>query len=295
MDGKGRWIFYGWVALLGACASVQTAIEKGNYREVLEKTQRIGQAVVETERPFTPQEEDAIGQMVALEILSRYPLVEDESLQLYVNSILQVVSRVSDRPVVYGGYTAGVVASSVPNAYSAPGGYIFLTQGLLNSIENEDELAAAVAHEVAHVVLRHGLASVKRAQRAKLIGSLVQEAASEEDRWKTYAQALGSVVQQVTTQVLEKGWTRDQEWDADSLAFLYLVRAGYDPRALARLLERLKGKISSKKRLSFLRTHPDMEARIRRLRSWSPPRPVSEADVRVRAQRFRHYVHISGR
>jgi len=290
MSPRSRWI--GLVALLSLHCSTGAVVRSALPRS---SVIRVGKAVLESERPFTPEEEDAIGRLVALEILARFPRVPDDSLQVYVNTVLQVVARVSDRPVVYGGYTAGVIQSDVPNAYSTPGGYVFLTEALLHRLGNEEELAAALAHEVAHVVLRHGLASVKRAQRARALGVFLRETARQSNRWSAYADAFGDLAQAITVHVLEKGWTRDQEWDADSLAFVYLSRAGYDPRGLIHLLERLKDAPTSRSETpAFLRTHPDLEARIQRLQRWSLLRPVDERAVTARTQRFRTYVSGSG-
>jgi predicted Zn-dependent protease len=149
---------------------------------------------------------------------------------------------------------------------------------------------------VAHVVLRHGLASIKRAQRAKALGVLLSETARTNDRWGVYAEAFGDMARAITVHILEKGWTRDQEWDADSLAFVYLSRAGYDPGGLIRLLKHLQGGREVRNGTpTFLRTHPDLSARIQRLQSWNIPHAPADSLVKVREQRFTRYVHASGR
>ncbi len=288
-----RHLFLVITALVGMGCSAGAVVQSALPRK---SVLRVGKAVLESERPFTPEEEDAIGRLVALELLSRFPPVADDSLQLYVNTVLQVIARASDRPVTYAGYTGGVLDTPTPNAFSTPGGYVFLTRGLLNRLDDEEELAAALAHEVAHVVLRHGLASIKRAQRARALGVLLSETARHQDRFAAYADAFGEMARAITVHILEKGWTRDQEWDADSLAYVYLSRAGYDPGGLIRLLERLQGTGETHDGTpSFLRTHPDLRARIQRLKGWNVSRVPADSLTKAREQRFNRYVHASGR
>jgi len=243
--------------LLGGCATVNTLSQAA---PTLQKATRLAQVTAEGFRPFTPEEEDAIGRSVFLDLLARFPPVQDDSLQVYVNSILMVLAAHSSRPVTYRGWHAAVVQANFPNAFSTPGGYVAVTLPLLRLTESEDELAAVLAHEVAHITLKHGLNSVRRARRAEMVRVLGEEVLDLE----SYRKMLLDVATDLSHLLLERGFSRHEEMQADSVAVRLLADAGYDPAALIRVLRKIAD-LENVSGPSILRSHPPAPERIARL------------------------------
>lgn len=200
----------------------------------------------------SPQRQDEIGQSVAVAISNRYQLSNDQALNEYVNLVGLTVASVSPRSDI--NYAFGVLDTPSVGAYSAPGGYIFITTGALRLIQDEAELAGVLAHEVAHVAMDHGIEAVKAAKGADFVVSAA----------KTYDQnvrAYGRNVDVVVDTVLVKGYSRDQESRADTEAVKYLAAAGYDPNGLVRFLQNLQRQPNSGGG-QLMSTHPGTAQRV---------------------------------
>src|SRR5262245_61776321 len=130
----------------------------------------------ESMRDYSPAEEHYIGRSVAAQILSQYSVHGDRSLQEYVNLVgLSVLAAPEPRKTLTG-YHFIVLEGQEVQAVSTPGGFVFLTEGAVRKAKDEDELAAVLAHEVAHVSLNHGIGAIKAATRKKSFGLLAQGA-----------------------------------------------------------------------------------------------------------------------
>ena len=117
--------------------------------------------LAEAAKTITPGEEHYIGRAVAAVLLSRYSLYNNPALTKYVNKVGLLDAYASKNPATYGGYHFAVLNSEERNAYACPGGLIFINKGLLKDMQNEDQLAAVLAHEVAHVADRDGIDAIK--------------------------------------------------------------------------------------------------------------------------------------
>lgn len=153
---------------------------------------------------------------------------DDPALQAYVAGLGQRLARASETPGAEFRFT--VLDSPIVNAMALPGGYVYVTRGLVALAENEAELAGVLAHEIGHVTARHSSQRMSR----QVVGDLV-------------AGVLGSVigipgiaeVAQLGAGAYLQGYSRDQESEADSIGIRYLAAAGYDPRAMASFLDKL--------------------------------------------------------
>jgi len=176
---------------------------------------------------FTDADEVSLGKDAAPDVEKELGgAYADEAVQRYVNTVGQRVARVSHRPGLE--YHYKVVNSEVPNALALPGGYIYITRGLLKSLENEAQLAAVLGHETGHVTAKHG---VNQLQRALGMQILVDAVKSSTDSERAAALA------QVTTNLLALRYSRDQETQADELGMNYAWKAGYDPTGMVGLLK----------------------------------------------------------
>jgi predicted Zn-dependent protease len=270
---------------------------KKTVEDVVEKKEQIEDSkaynlVVKTAQGFqdiTEEQEYYIGRAVAANILAQYPLVQDPELTAYVNRVGRVIVASCDRPELYSGYHFGIFESESPNAVSAPGGYVLLSRGLLDALDTEDQLAAVLAHEVGHICLKHGLQAIKKSRLTSAFSELGKEVASEvggRDMKKLVAAYEGSV-EDVFLTLVDRGYSREQEFEADSLALVYLSRTRYDPKSLLHMLENLESARAKGVMGGWMKTHPSPTDREKRATPQaaglsSPP----EEDVELRTGRF---------
>jgi len=206
---------------------------------------------------ITEEEEYYIGRAVAANILSQYPLWKNVELTRYLNLVGQALVLRSGRPEIYGGYHFALLDSAEANALSAPGGIILLTRGIVAMAADEDELAAILAHEIQHIVSKDPLKAIK-SQRMKALGTF------------TAGEAMGSgsrvmgvfqdSVMDISGTLLQKGYSRTQEKDADLGALELLAAAGYEPGALLAMLEKVKA--VEQKKAKVFSAHPAAAKRI---------------------------------
>jgi predicted Zn-dependent protease len=248
-------------------------------------------ATAEASRPLTEEEEYYLGRSVAARILATYPLLEDESITDYVNLIGQTVALHSDKPVTYGGYHFAVLDTDEINAFACPGGIIFITRGVFDFVENEDELAAVVAHEVAHVVNRDGVKAIQQSRLTNLAVVMGTKAVTDTGSAE-FGQLLSifeGSIQDVFSQVVLSGYSQSAEAKSDVSGLTYLERAGYDPHALETMLTRIMAEGQSSGG-GVMKTHPATSDRLDNVVKKMPPfRPDSGA-VALRSQRYETFV-----
>ena len=201
--------------------------------------------------------ERTIGESLALEGFRRYGLpVKDKALQEYVNLVGNAVARNSVRPNIP--YNFVVVESPLQNAFSCPGGIIFISSGLLKTIQSEDQLAGVLAHEVAHVGHKHALKSIQRAQFFNGVGKITA-ATMEGKKGKEFENMIGGLQETL----FDKGLDQNMEFEADKSALETAYRTGYDPNGFVEVLKKLQGIQSrSTQKGSWFSTHPPLGQRI---------------------------------
>lgn len=201
-------------------------------------------------------QEIQIGRQGSQEVAQSLGLVEDAALQQYVQRIGAALARESERPHLPWSFQ--VVDDPTPNAFALPGGFIFLTRGMMNLIDSEAELAAILGHEIGHVTARHSVSQMSRAQLAQFglgLGSIFFPSA---------AQSFGGLAQ-TGTQLLLLRYGRDAERQSDELGFRYALREGYEIREMDDIFVTLMrlGEASGRSSLpSWLSTHPAEPERI---------------------------------
>ncbi|MFA5112478.1 MAG: M48 family metalloprotease, partial [Desulfobaccales bacterium] len=127
-------------------------------------------------RPITDSEEYYIGRAVAARVLTKYKLDQNPNLTEYVNEVGDTVARKSSRPNPFRGYHFAVLDTGEINAFACPGGIIFVTRGLIQTCKSEDQLAAVLAHEVAHVANKDGINSISKARWTEVWTAMGKEA-----------------------------------------------------------------------------------------------------------------------
>lgn len=203
---------------------------------------------------YSPEEETRIGRQIAGNLLGAVPLVRDDKLQRYVNLVGDWVALQSGRKDI--AWHFGVLDTEDINAFAAPGGYIFVTRGLYRRLNNEAELAGVLAHEIAHVTLKHHLKVLKQSTLIGEFGKAVSRKAQGSD--PAVQNLIGN-----GAEIMARGLDKDAEFEADRVGIVFAARAGYDPWGLPEVLQDLAGLPAKDGRTSLLyKTHPHPADRL---------------------------------
>jgi predicted Zn-dependent protease len=203
-------------------------------------------------------QEIAMGKQAAEEVGATMGLYDSPAAQKYVSDLGLKLAAKSERPNLPWSFQ--VVDDTAVNAFALPGGYIFITRGLMAHMNNEAQLAAVVGHEIGHVTAKHSVQQLSRAQVAQLglvVGMVVSDTVA----------ALGQASMQ-GLQLLMLKYGRDAERQADDLGFEYSTEGGYDVRAMPGVFATLKrvGEASGGGRLpNWMSSHPSPDERIERI------------------------------
>jgi predicted Zn-dependent protease len=253
------------VAIMSALASLSACASLGSVdtMSLLNIAAKSGEAVAKSFEDITPEQEYYVGRAVGANLLAQYPPLEAASANAYLNLLGQSLAQLSDRPETFGGYHFLILDSAEINAFAAPGGLIFVSRGLLRCAGSEDGVAAILAHEIGHVVRQHGLKAIKTA-RFKDAGLAIGKAAVEElgpSELAKVTAAFSGTIEDITSTLVNSGYSRSAEKEADLTAVDILKRAGYDPNALVRMLKTMESRLKPGGP-GFGKTHPDPEVRI---------------------------------
>jgi predicted Zn-dependent protease len=240
-------------------------------------------AAADASRPMTDSEEHYVERAVAARILATYPLLRDQGLNTYLNLVGQALARRSTRPYTFKGYHFAALDSHEPNAFACPGGMIFVTRGLLALCENEDELAAVLAHEVSHLAHKDGINSISQARWTSVLILLGKEAVTRAGVPAKLLTLFGESVEDVFRTLVVNGYSRSAEEEADKEAIKILAETGYAPGALVSLLGKME--TLSKDRAGLLSTHPPTKERLDSVRTLCGDLGTGELHA-ARIQRF---------
>lgn len=224
---------------------------------------RTAKAFAKTFEDITPKQEYYIGRAVSARILQKYPAYEGEQANRYVNRLGQALAAYSDRPETYGGYHFLVLDTDTVNALSAPGGFVFVTRGLIERLESESALAGVLAHEISHIANKHGLKAIEQDRLNSALGVLAQETVRTmtSEQVAELTEAFEGTVGDVANQVINAGYSRSLEEEADRTAVALLQRVGYPLDGYRGTLQALKEESESEGG-GVLSTHPYFDKRL---------------------------------
>ncbi len=213
-------------------------------------------ALVQSLQPIGWEEERAIGGSLALEVFKNFGgQYKNDKLQRYVSLVGLSVAGVSDRADIP--YHFAVLNSNDPNAFATPGGYIFVSAGLLRLVRNEAELAGILGHEVAHVAKRHALTTIERSKTLQGFSQLTTSILDSDPG------VLDNIVKEMSATLFTKGLDQNLEYEADKFGMDYAYRVGYNPGGLRDFMKVL-GKSQGSQSV-LLSTHPTPRSRYGKL------------------------------
>ncbi len=208
---------------------------------------------------YSTEKEVNLGRNVSEAIKKDMPLCKDSLLNKKIWEIGERLVRVCDRREI--NYYFYIIDKNEKNAFSIPGGYIYIYKGLLSMLDNDSQIAFVIAHEIAHIVARH---SIKRLQ-ASLGYNLLVLASSQVKASGNISQIQG--ISLILATILS-GYSQEDEFLADKLAVEYLKRADFNPQESVKVLEKLEKahKKEPLRKISYFRSHPFIPQRIRRMK-----------------------------
>ena len=265
--------FVGLAGLLGASALISPALLHAVEPHVQDKPYNT----------LTEEEEIALGRKFSAEYEKKVEMMHNPVIDAYLNSIIHKLGNASQRP--HWPYQVKVVNSAVVNACAIPGGFLYLQRGLLEYVEDENEMVGAMAHEVGHVVARHTTNQLVLNFLAKnLYDRVKKNVLLNNDVISRVIEALGGPV----VMLAELKYSRQNESEADMLGFYEMLRAGWHPNGLLKFFTRMQQNERGRTRFDvMLSDHPasaDRAEAIRReLASVKITAPLMEQTVQFRA------------
>jgi predicted Zn-dependent protease len=251
--------------VVAGCSSLGGSMSLGNILDIA--TSEEGQALIKSFEDLTPEQEYYIGRAVGATVLDQYAPYDQARVNDYLNVLGQTLALASERPEIFGGYHFLALDSDEINAFATPSGLVLVSRGLLRCAQSEDEVAAILAHEIGHVVRKHGLRAIKTS-RIQAAGTDLALSQAEQRSSEVVARltvAFSDSIKDITSTLINSGYSRAMEKEADLSALETLRAAGYDPWALVRMLEVMGQKLTPGG-ADFAKTHPDPADRIEYLR-----------------------------
>ncbi|WP_342618160.1 M48 family metalloprotease [Rhodoferax sp. GW822-FHT02A01] len=220
-----------------------------------------------------------IGRNLAAVLLGAKPMHPNMALQRYVNRLGRWISLQSSRPDLPWTFT--VLDDNGYNAFAAPGGYIFVTKGLIDSLKDESELAGVLAHEINHVISKHHLKAIRKSAQTGLLTKLVASQLS-----KNVPAGLSEQLLNIGRDLYSKGLDQSDELEADRNGVALATRAGFDPYGLVAVLTQLRTAAPDNPMFTLqMSTHPPAQVRLDQLEvamgqrldqfSGTPPMPLA--------------------
>ncbi|NJD26180.1 MAG: peptidase [Betaproteobacteria bacterium] len=237
-------------------AQAQFNLRNFNVGSVIDAVQ--GVAKSQEVSSMSVEDEIAIGRDIAARTLGTYPLVRDEALQRYLNTVGLWVALQTEKPTLP--WRFGAVKSDQVNAFAVPGGTVLITTGMLKLIGNEAELACVIGHEAGHVIRRHHIDLLQKdiltATGSKVIGDNVGGGGVKGQ--------LSQMANKEGAQLFMRSLDRGAERDADNDGVVYAARAGYDPESCLMLMQRMASQKQDAGTLAALyKTHPNASERVK--------------------------------
>lgn len=241
------------LCLLGATLPA-AAFDLGSidWKKAAETVQKVQKANAEITEP----QEITLGAGIASNLLGAAPLLDNPAAQQYVNRVGRWLALQTERPDLP--WQFGVLDDNDVNAFAAPGGYVFITKGLLAQMNSEAELAGVLAHEISHVLRKHHLQALKKGAQTELMSEFANDALKSNGTDPRLTKLVSA-----GTEVYARGLDKDDEFEADRMGVVIAARGGYDPYGLPAVLQTLQSLNPSDSSVALMfKTHPALADRL---------------------------------
>jgi predicted Zn-dependent protease len=236
------------------------------------------QKIQEATKPMTIEQERELGREVAAKMIAAFHVYRNDALTRYVNFVGASVAAKSERQDIQ--YHFAVLDSDEINAFSAPGGYVFITRATLQLCEDESELSGVLAHEVGHIAGKH---VVHMIEHDKKLSAGMNEASA----YTPGSSYLQNLTKNILIKIFDQGLAPEDEYDADSRGVRYAHDAGYPADGLTRFLIRLDQATSpGGAQTTLTHTHPPVKDRNERIQQMISDQQWQDADRPALADRF---------
>lgn len=223
-----------------------------DWKKAAETVQKVQKANADIGEP----QEITLGEGIASNLLGAAPLLNNPPVQEYVNRVGRWLTLQTERPDLP--WQFGVLDDNDVNAFAAPGGYVFITKGLLAQMNSEAELAGVLAHEISHVLRKHHLQAIKKGARTELLAEFANDAIKSNGTDPRLTKLVSA-----GTEVYARGLDKDDEYEADRMGVVIAARAGYDPYGLPAVLQTLESINPSDSSVALMfKTHPALADRL---------------------------------
>jgi predicted Zn-dependent protease len=214
---------------------------------------------------FSPQQELQMGYQSAQQILQKERVSNDPRLNAVVKRVGMKIARAAAQPGYQWQFF--VIDKDIPNAFCLPGGKVFVYSGLFRAVQNEDQLATVIGHEVAHAIARHGAERMSMIQ----LGRMGKQIATQAIGGGKYANIINQAYGAGETFGMVLPFSRKFEYEADEIGLYLMTKAGYNPREALRFWQNMMRLTQNKRKPpEFLSTHPADSHRIERLKKLIP-------------------------
>ena len=232
------------------------------------------------------QAEIEFGREVAARIIGKYSLYKDEILTRYLNLVGKSLAQYSSRPELE--FVVGLLDTEVINAYAAPGGYIFVTKGALDAMEDESELASVIAHEIIHISNKHIVKELNiKGSDTSAVSGLGRLVGGASDAVKV---AFSQTVDRAVKILFEDGYKKSAELEADSQGVILASMLSYDTTALMRYFRKVE-KIKGEQVSQFNKLYPPFDERISFIKSSLTEAGIDNSDLKKGKERFNANIH----
>lgn len=202
---------------------------------------------------LTRTQEEALGKEMDLKVRKQFKVSTDSRASLAVQSMMAKLAATAGPGLLFPIKITVLEEPEIVNAFAIPGGYIYVTRGMLNLVDNDAQLAGVLGHELAHVTQNHVSQRVSNQTTANLAVRLMARL-SEKD-------LENSRVTNLVKHVVFQKFSRDAEYEADRVGLNYMVQAGYNPLAMAQVKDKFMAITNDKMSIEFLSSHPNTSKR----------------------------------
>jgi beta-barrel assembly-enhancing protease len=245
--------------LLCGLALPVSAFDFGNLdslKGALKSAQHVNEEVKKANEDVSEPKEIEMGGGIASNLLGAAPLLKNRPVQKYVNDVGRWLSLQTERPDLP--WQFAVLDDEDVNAFAAPGGYVFITKGLLMHMKSEAELAGVLAHEMSHVLRKHHLNAIKKGARTGLMAEFAGQAVKEHGGNPNLVKLVNA-----GTELYARGLDKDDEFEADRMGVVIAARGGYDPYGLPAVLQTLQSLNAQDSKVALMfKTHPALSDRL---------------------------------